>query len=237
MRAGAASAYVEELQALSKKVDSFAAIERLCAEPDCELAANTFIEWANRLYAEKDIAGAVAVGRAGIQYCASCRVSGEQRARLRQQAKAMAFNLGANTWPGWGDDGVIHTESDLAAGLDAARLNLRLSRELGRGPLAESKAHWLLGAHWLARGEYRESAAEFTLAIEQARMAGNVDDEHLSRGYIALIGVLRGLPNAARDLARAVDTLEASGTEDGGFYAHQIVTALEIFQARMGNRS
>ena len=39
---------------------------------------------------------------------------------LRLQGKKLAYNLAADTWPGWNEPGIVITTSDLDAGLDAA---------------------------------------------------------------------------------------------------------------------
>ena len=65
---------------------------------------------------------------------------------LRGQAKTIAYDLGANLWPGWQDEGIVLTPADLTTGLEAARLNLRLAEQLGRPALPRCNAHWLLGA-------------------------------------------------------------------------------------------
>jgi hypothetical protein len=45
---------------------------------------------------------------------------------VRESAKTIAFNVGANTWPGWGDEGVEISCDQRKAGLAAAMLSHRL---------------------------------------------------------------------------------------------------------------
>jgi hypothetical protein len=222
---------IDELLALARDVDLFAVIERISADPDLEHAAAAFGKLAKRLYsAEKSVSGAVAIGRAGIQFCL-CFADAAKRQALRQQAKALAFNLGADTWPGWGEEGIVISASDLDAGLDAARLNLRLALELERGPLAESRAFWLVGAHRLARAEDAAAVTEFSRARERARDAANGLDEQLNAGYIALTGALSGSAQAQHELASILERLRSAPAKDAPFVAEQLEKALAVFRA------
>jgi hypothetical protein len=227
------AALVDELLALIAAGDSFVVVEKLYLEPDAERAANVFVELARRLYAQKSLARSVAIRRAGIQFCL-CHPGGDAilHRTLRQRAKAQAYNLAADTWPGWGDEGIVCTASDLDAGLDAARLNLRLVRELELGPLPHSNSHWLLGAQWLARADYHAAHAEFSQASELARAAQNADAAQMNAGYAALVGVLRGDPGAEGEFARIVEALEnVADSEDAPFFAAQLVKARGVFRA------
>src|SRR5262245_19221458 len=99
---------IDELLGLARTVDMFAAIERISLEPDPEHAAALFAQLAKHLYSvEKSVSGAVAARRAGIQFCLSYAGDATKRQALRHRAKALAFNLGADTWPGWGDEGIV----------------------------------------------------------------------------------------------------------------------------------
>jgi hypothetical protein len=85
---------------------------------------------------------------------------------LRQRAKHLAYNAGSFTWPGWREAEIDPSPADLAFGMDCARLNLRLAIELNRPPMGLSKAHWLIGAHAMALGDFDLAAKEFQLARE-----------------------------------------------------------------------
>jgi hypothetical protein len=223
---------IDELLVLFRTVDSFAAIEQISLQPDPERAATLFGQLAKRLYAtEKDVAGSVAVRHAGIQFCLYTTAHATKRQALRPAAKALAFNLAADTWPGWGDEGITINASDLSAGLDAARLNLRLARELQRGPLAESRGHWLLGAHWLARAKDDEALNEFSRAREQALTAADHNNELLNTGYAALTGVLRGTPDARTAFAKAVAELRQTEEDAAAAFADQLEKALAVLSA------
>ena len=224
---------VDELLALTVAGDSFLVVERLHAEADPERAARTFAGLARRLYQQNSLAQSVAMRRACLQYCL-CPPHADpvQRHALREFASKQSYNLAADTWPGWGQEGIVCTASDLDAGLDAARLHLRLVHELQRGPLQRSHAHWVLGAHWLARAEYNRASAEFERAAEHASAAQNADAAQLNVGYAALVGVLRGDPRAEGELARIVEALQnVSDSEDAPFFAEQLLKARGVFRS------
>ena len=224
--------HVHRLLDVIERGDLFEVIEQIQIQLEPEAAATAFIELAKSLYHQKkSVSEAVAIARAGIQYCLSGSTNPLSRLMLRQKAKVLAFNLAADTWPGWGDPGIVHSASDLDAGRDAARLNLRLVRELERGPLAESKAHWMLGAHLLACGQRREALEEFSLGAEFARVAEDSNNEELNAGYIALIGVLEGDDGARARFGTIVETFaNIPDSDDAKFFATQLGKALEVFQ-------
>ena len=230
---GSDAELVDELLVLTAANDSFVVVEKLYSEPEPQRAASAFAELARRLYLQRRLAQSVAIRRAGIQYCL-CHPGGDaiQRRSLWQLAKAQAYNLAADTWPGWGEEGIVCTASDLDAGLDAARLNLRLARELELGPMQHSNAYWLLGAHWLARGEYNTAHTEFLRATEQARAAQNADAAQMNAGYTALVGVLRGDPGAEGEFARIVEALaNVVDSEDAPLFAEQLLKARAVLRS------
>ena len=178
----------------------------------------------------------IAVARAGIHFglteAARLEKSDpELAARLRGQVKAISYDLGANLWPGWQDEGVVLTSADLETGLEAARLNLRLAEELGRPPLALCNAHWLLGAHELARGEGAAARDQFTRAIEQARLADRADFRSMATGYAAIASLQIDGRHAAAELsfAAAVRDLEQLATDDSKYFAEQLRSVRTYF--------
>ena len=127
----------EALLALIEQSGVFAVIERLCTAPDALGASASFGELARHFY-RIDLATAVTLWQAAIQHCLTESARGPEREGLRQKAMAWSFNLGANTWPGWGEHAV--SDAHLAIGRDAARLNLRLAQSSAKGP-PQSRNH------------------------------------------------------------------------------------------------
>jgi hypothetical protein len=223
---------LETLKSLARKADS-RAIEASLAASDPERAAEALATAQRDLYwTDKDIPAVVTLSRAGIAHLLKiARQSPEdtpEANRAGHEAKALAFNLGSFTWPGWAEPGITLTPADIAAGFEAARLNLRLAEELHRPEKAKAKAHWLLGAQQLSAADFASAADSFRIGKTHAAQS---DDPMLARmldGYLLLTHLLADPPNeqARRDFDAAVTALRKSGSEDSREYANQLTTAL-----------
>jgi hypothetical protein len=224
-----------EVARLLDEQDSFAAVQFIVQQGTPPDVMRLFGDVAQWLYsARKDVAGMIAVTRAGIQFGLSeaARSSGHEADQLRGSAKALAFNLASNTWPGWQDAGITLTESDRHVGLDAAKLNLRLAIELRRDDLPLCNAHWILGAQQLADGQLEPARAAFARAAEHAQAAGRPEFVQMSRGYAAMTEVL-AQPNGAvhREFDECVAELRQLDTDDSRFFADQLESVLAYFAA------
>ncbi len=217
--------------------DSFTAAALLEADGEPAVVAVQYSHLLRAWYfQEKNVPAMVMFGRLGIQYALiqARRVEAtdaEKAKRLRGIAKEMAYNLGVNTWPGWRDEGISITKSDLAAGLDAARLNLRLAQELKRNTEVLGNAHWLVGAHQLAQKNYPTALEEFRKSQAEFQKAKQSDFALMAGGYIALAEMLQSPAQGKPKFQAAVEALTSSGSEDAKFFAEQLRTAAEVFQA------
>ncbi len=231
---------LHEIKRLLDESDSHAAADWIEAQGTPDVVVEHYRQASQWLYNEhRDVPGMIALSRSGIDFGLdearrSAGTDPELAAKLKGTAKAMSFNLGSNTWPGWNDPGIVLSDSDLRVGLDAARLNLRLAVELQRGAEPLANAHWLLGAHELARGRYAAADAQFHTAAGHAAAAGKRDMELMLQGYQALTELLRE-PSAAtarQAFEARIDDLQKTGNDDGKFYAGQLATARDVFTAR-----
>jgi hypothetical protein len=212
-------------------------VEELLAGSDATRAAEALATAQRYLYwTHKDVPAVVTVSRAGIAYLlqSSQRLGGAEASDLRHEAKALAYNLGSFMWPGWSEPGIALSAADVAAGFEAARLNLRLAEELSRPEKAKAKAYWLLGAHQLAVAEYGPASESFRSGKTHA---GRTDDPSLGRmldGYLLLTRVLSepGNAEARRDFDSAVSGLKEDSSEDAREYGNQLTTALAAFGER-----
>ncbi len=227
---------IETANTILKERDSFAAIAYINSLGEMQ-AMEAYHDLALHLYNEEhDVGGLVTVSRAGIQYglmaAESLKDSDPTLAeQLRAKAKGLAYNLAANTWPGW-DDPVSISAGDMTAGLDAARANLRLADELNKDDLPRSRAYWMLGAQLLAHRRFGELLAAFGEAARYAGTAGAPGEELLSAGFQIMAAQLGGL-----ELPAGLPTMEAlkaklADLEDGPMFAGQIDTALRVFSAK-----
>lgn len=151
-------------------------------------------------------------------------------ARFRSAAKAMAYNIASFSWPGWDEPGITITPDDVAAGVGEARLNLELARELEKGDIALSRAHWLVGAMQLAQGEREEALASFREAQRHAdASAQSSADAALCRAYVALAERLIDPADAARAAAFEAARAELASAEHGAELVAQIDMAWRVF--------
>lgn len=215
--------------------DSFAAIIFLTGIDDPTMSLNVMADIMRHQYwKEKDLVGALAFARAGIQY-------GLQAAReydlsdpelayeLRSAAKGFAYNFASFAWRGWQEPGVEITSADHAAGFDSARVNLRLAIELERGDLPTSRAYWMVGAYYLADAEYAQAVKYFEQAITFAKKAGAGVDELLNHGYV-LVAKLLDTPDDIQ-LSEDFEKLKAAfqEIEHGEDFVQQLETARSVF--------
>jgi hypothetical protein len=194
------------------------------------------------LYTEaKDVSRMVAVSRAGIAHGLSRSENASDRntaTSLRKSAKAIAYNLASYTWPGWNEPGIVISAEDRAHGMEAARLNLRLAEELTDQPRPKAAAHWAVGAHELAAGQYTQAQASFDRAKHEAGMAHETAMELMLEGYELMAQVLAKPDDAGarRKFDDVVDELKDEGSEQARGYAQQLETAAKAL-ALSSNKS
>jgi hypothetical protein len=231
---------LDKTYSLIESGDSFQAIAFIEEQGDPIEVANVYSDLVFGIHKEKhDTPRMVFIGRAGVRYCLSeaSRLRGEDAEladRLKGMAKAIAYNIGAFTWPAWEDPGIVITRSDTIAGLDAARLNLRLTIELGRAPEKLGNGHWLLGAQLLAFGENDRAVEQFASAVEQFRRAKKEDFEQMARGYVSIAkSKLKESAEEGRvELTQAIKALKKMATDDSSFFAEQLESAARFFKNR-----
>ena len=187
-------------------------------------------------YQRKDVRSMISLSRAGIHRALveADRIAEsdeEAAAVLYGEAKAIAYDLGANLWPGWQDEGIELSPADLATGLEAARLNLKLAEQLERPPLPRCNAHWLLGAQLLAGGKCGSAAEHFELARQQAAAADRPEYVQMAAGYAAIARLKQDSDRSAAvaEFDAAVGTLREFKSEDATFFAKQLESVRELF--------
>ena len=208
-------------------------IEMMAAQGDPSDVAELYISVIRDLYRANDLRAAVLVAQHGIDYCLSESIGGDPLAdALRGSAKALAFNLGSYTWPGWDEPGIQITPENMSIGYGAALLNLRLGEALGRGPEPMSSAHWLIGAHELASGQYRDAIESFRNAANLARTANSRPMELLALGFAGITKVAGGLAidEGAAELADV--RAELGSVTNPESWINQLDTAYDVFVLR-----
>jgi len=227
--------YAESALELYKTRDSFAAIISLCKLHDPRMTMNVLADMMRHQYwQEKDLVGALAFARAGIQYGLQTALEydlsePELAYELRSAAKGFAYNFASFAWQGWDEPGASITAADHAAGFDAARVNLRLALELERGDLPTSRAYWMVAAYHLADGEFELAIDNFKQGISYAKRADAGVDELLNHGYILVARMLSTPEN--QSLKEEYEMLKEAfrEIEHGEDFIQQLDTAYAVF--------
>jgi hypothetical protein len=220
-----------------KAKDTYAAIELVSSGSDPLKNTEIFGELLRHFNEKKELVWAVTFGRAGIQYGlaqarAVAQTNPELATKLRGLAKPLAYNVASFTWPGWDEPGITIGPSELAIGHDAAKANLRLAIELQRGDLPMSRAHWLLGAHELARKNRAEARKQFDEGVKRAKAANEKGDELLCLGYGILTDVLNSPDDHGPAEAFAQVQRDLAKLPDGTFFVEQLQTAYKVFKGK-----
>jgi hypothetical protein len=161
-----------------------------------------------------------------------------ERGLLAPPLCGTCFNLAAHAWPGWGAENPRPGPYAQAAGMAAARecVAVRLAPLPPPRPrfgVTPEMAHWVLGAHHLARAEFAEARACFRSAAAAAHAAG--DPPHLEHGYLALTDLLAApcAPEPAAAFQAALHAFApapgASPDDDAEFFRAQLETARRLF--------
>jgi hypothetical protein len=243
-RHASANADIEEALRLTGAGGFDAACQLIETTGDPAAVAAAYNDFARALYRRnKDVQRMIDVGRRGISYALdhAARLATDSSAAgagLREIAKTIAFNIGANTWPGWGDDGVHISCDQRKAGLAAAMLSLRLVNELNLGPQRMGTSHWLVGAHQIAARQSEAAIEAFDAAAQAFAAAGDHAAETMVRGYRALAGKLRRENAAAAqaELDRVLQDLAQQGSDAAKFFRSQIARADHILCEGPENR-
>ncbi|UCF77931.1 MAG: hypothetical protein JSW03_07400 [Candidatus Eiseniibacteriota bacterium] len=226
-----------DVMSLLARGDSFQAAEYVNRLGSPEEVASAYVDLVKDLYwKQRAVSHMVTMAKAGILYCLTMALEADEQnpelaVELRSAAKTNAANLASFTWPGWDEDGITIEEADMEAGLDAARLNLRLAKQLGKDALRVSTAYWTLGAQCMAASRHDEALEAFFLSKETAREAREPLYELLASGYVGLAKMVEGRRTAEgrRDFNDAVEQLGKLESDDAQFFVQQLKTALEVF--------
>lgn len=231
------SRILKQVKVLLNEADSYKAIEFMSKQGEPLAVAKRYSDLVNDFYwKEKALPDAVTFARAGIQY--SLIKSQELLAtdvkkanEVRDVARVISYNLASYTWPGWDEKGIVITEADMLVGLEAAKLNLRLVKELELGLMSLSAASWAVGAMHIALEQYDDAINAFESSREDALLEEAREFELLNAGYIGIAKILKGpmKPEGERELHNAKEKLEKLDTEDSKFFAKQLETTLEVF--------
>jgi hypothetical protein len=236
---------VERAKALVERGDLRAGLVRLASHSDPMEAAAAYAELAAFLYrTKKDVSGMLDCGRAGVEFllAAAEKKSKAERAvafRLEEKAKSLAFNVAANCWPGWDDEGIELNTEQIQAGLILAELSKELVRKLQPGSRREGTAHWLVGALQLALGPDDLAADEFNRAKDAYDASGKPIESLMVSGYLAIVGERQPAKreDAVRKLAGIIEALENDNSDAAKFFVRQLHTAERVLNRQPISRN
>lgn len=184
---------------------------------------------------DKGAKNLVIVGTRGLSFCLEqaqrhSHLSQEFVDGFKAQAKTIAYNVAANSWPGWGDDGIVISKAETEVGLEAAKLNLSLAVELKKPADKVAGAYWLLSALELALGKYSESLS----SIDRSNIFAqeSVDKTVLAYGtaFKGLIYLSAGNASLGQPLLESgISLLKEVGSDDSKYYLSQIEVSKKIF--------
>lgn len=148
----------------------------------------------------------------------------------KRAALPIAYNLAANTWPGWGapDGPVPVSDHHRRLGLQAARLDARLATEVAPTAQRRFNSRWILGVHLIADGAYADAVTNLEAGQALAVEADLGQAATVAQGWIHLANTLAG-----KDETAALALVEAKLVEQGGdgpFYARQYAPAFAVFR-------
>lgn len=232
-------AQLEDILQTLERQDTFAAIDQVVREPDVLPAARLFVQVMRQLYwQKKNLAASIAIGQAGAHFALAhaARLDATDAplaTQLRGIAKGLTYDIASFTWPGWDEAGIKITASELATGMDAARANLRLARELDKGDLPLSRAYWMLAGHQLCTPDYAAAEESYALSARHAAAAGAKSEELLASGFGRMTDLFLSPGNMISQQQLDGIQRELRKLENGPEFVQQILTALRVFSARV----
>ena len=214
-----------------------AAVAAITAISDREAALEALAQLCRRAYRDlKRVPTMTALAWEAVGFgleCAAASPDPESAGRCKGRARAIAYNAGANCWPGWGDAVEIQP-ADIAEGLKLAERSLELVGELGLGDKAIGTSLWLVGALQMAAGRVSIAIAQFQRAEEAFQAAQLPVPAAMARGYVALAE--KAMPEShlrgAESLATILGLLRGMESREAQFFADQLLTADRIFSTR-----
>ncbi len=214
-----------------------AAVGEITSIADAQAALEALARLCQRAYRDlKNVSAMTAVAWEAVRFglkCAEGSADPESAARYKARARAVAYNAGANCWPGWGD-AVEIAPADIAEGLKLAERSCQLVEELHLGEKAVGTSWWLVGALQLAAGRASMARSQFRLACEAFQTAQLPVQAAMARGYVALAD--KALPGShspgGEQLATIIQSLRGMESREAQFFADQLLTADRIFSSR-----
>ena len=102
------------------------------------------------------------------------------RAGYSKVAYMTAYNIAANCWPGWSEEGAGVTDEQRELGAGFARVHLQI---VSRLDVSAANTYWINAAHELAAGDHEAAKRMFSTCADRAASAGARDVEEVAGGW------------------------------------------------------
>jgi tetratricopeptide (TPR) repeat protein len=226
---------INEVIQLLKNENINSAVSFIEAQGDESLVPELYSKLVQNLYwKDLNAVNLLAIGNAGIKYClkkAELTSDSVKKDELKSWAKTLAFDMAANSWPYWGDPGVVISREEMAEGMKAAKLNLELAIELNKPKDKLALAYWLIGIHYLAISDKAESLSYLNRYKEISIEIHDQLSIVLAEGYIGIVDITIGnkIDGEAR-FQKAINDFAQINNDDARFYSQQLKTVLKLSQ-------
>lgn len=134
-----------------------------------------------------------------------------EAAAYKRRAMGALYDIASLSWPGWAEEGIDPTPDQIATGLAAAKMNIRLGQDLGLGPQVRRNGYFVLGLQLLASGDggaALDALREHKSLSEESGMDVGIDD-----GWVALAEVAAGVEGAERRYEATIESLRSAEGE------------------------
>lgn len=186
---------------------------------------NVFNQMINNAYQnQKDPALMNMVGTQEVNYLLDLLGNSDvdKKKKILTLLRAETFNLAANNWPGWGDEGITLTNSDVKNGLNFAKFNHKLTILLNEPADKQATALWIIGTLHIALKDWDQAELKLNESVKLYKQAKLEESVLMAEGYLACINKLKN--NDDTDRMKKIEQLKKIGTDDANFYASQLET-------------
>lgn len=145
--------------------------------------------------------------------------------RLRDEARALYFNVASMTWPGWRDAATARDETVQRVGRDSAASALALAESLAVDTPTMARTRWLVGVHALFAEELEAARHELARSLRLLEEGGREEEVRLLRAYLLMVQAVARPddPEVLFELERMCAAFD--GRAEGEAFALQLRTA------------
>lgn len=226
---------VRKITEILDKEDIYRVMEVLSKGDDPVKVADEFFILATRLFdRDEKMSRVLAVSRMGIQYALTRARENEKKDvkttdALLDIAKSLSYNSAMYTWIRVLKGEKLNPE-DIKQGLEAAKLNLRLSEELKKNTEILSNDHFLLGVQYILNGDYEKAADELEKADEGAKKLRGKLNSLMAQGYLAVAEIMARKEEGKKRYDKVMEELKNLDEKGAPVVIQQIKETYELIK-------